>query len=133
MASLAGDLADARRGEELAAASSWHVIEQRGGGLGERICHALHETHRLTGGPVVLVGMDTPHLQARVLAEVAQTVAATGLPVRAPPPTAGGGSWRPPTRGRRTDWPTCRCLGRIPTTAPMRPYAAGPAGWRPRR
>ena len=92
VAALAGDLADARRGEELAAAlEGWHVIEQRGGGLGERICHALHETHRLTGGPVVLVGMDTPHLRARVLAEVAETVAATGLPVLGP--ATDGGWW----------------------------------------
>jgi glycosyltransferase A (GT-A) superfamily protein (DUF2064 family) len=90
--SLAGDLAAASRREELAAAlEGWQVIEQRAGGLGERICHALHETHRLTGGPVVLVGMDTPHLQARVLAEVAQTVAATGRPVLGP--AADGGWW----------------------------------------
>jgi hypothetical protein len=35
--------------------------------------------------------MDTPHLQARVLAEVAQTVAATGLPVLGP--ASDGGWW----------------------------------------
>ena len=35
--------------------------------------------------------MDTPHLQARVLAEVAETVAATGLPVLGP--AADGGWW----------------------------------------
>jgi hypothetical protein len=92
VAALAGDLADASHGEELAAAlEGWHVMEQGAGGLGERICHALHETHRLTGGPVVLVGMDTPHLQARVLAKVAEIVAATGRPVLGP--AADGGWW----------------------------------------
>jgi glycosyltransferase A (GT-A) superfamily protein (DUF2064 family) len=92
VAALAGDLADARRGEELASAlEGWHVMEQGTGGLGERIRHALYATYRLAGGPVVLVGMDTPHLQGRVLAEVAETVAATGRPVLGP--AVDGGWW----------------------------------------
>ena len=63
-----------------------------------------------TGGPVVQIGMDTPH------------AAAPGPARRSPRP--GGprqrgarprrrrrlvGRWPPPTRGWRTAWPACRC------------------------
>ncbi|MDF2092265.1 DUF2064 domain-containing protein [Knoellia sp. 3-2P3] len=92
VAALDGHLAEASRRDELAATlHEWQVIDQTTGGLGERICHALHATHRLTGGPVVLVGMDTPHLQTGILAEVAESVAATGRPVLGP--AADGGWW----------------------------------------
>jgi glycosyltransferase A (GT-A) superfamily protein (DUF2064 family) len=147
VASLAGDLADASRGEELAAAlEGWHVMQQRGGGLGQRICHALHETHRLTGGPVVLVGMDTPHLQGRVLAEVAETVAAPGRPVLGP--AVDGGWWvlatadpgvadglgdvpmsRPDTYAR-THEVVCRAAGAVAPAPVMRDVdTAADAAW----
>jgi glycosyltransferase A (GT-A) superfamily protein (DUF2064 family) len=89
---LAGDLSAASRAPELAGAlDGWHLIGQGTGALGERVRDAIHETHRLTGGPVMLVGMDTPHLQARVLADVAGRVESTGGPVLGP--AVDGGWW----------------------------------------
>lgn len=71
--SLAGDLRDAVRGSAIAAAlDGWTVTPQRGSGLAERLVHA----HLDAGpGPVVQVGMDTPHLTAAALAEVADRLA----------------------------------------------------------
>jgi hypothetical protein len=92
VAALAGDLRSASRAPELVRMlRGWQVIAQGAGTLGERIVQAVHDTHRLTGGPVVLVGMDTPHAQAPVLAEVARRVEITGTPVLGP--SADGGWW----------------------------------------
>ena len=38
----------------------WEVVTQRGGGLAERLANAFHDV----GGPVLLVGMDTPQVTA---------------------------------------------------------------------
>jgi rSAM/selenodomain-associated transferase 1 len=40
-----------------------HVVAQRGGGLDERLAAALHDL----GGPVLIVGMDTPQVTPRQL------------------------------------------------------------------
>lgn len=69
--SLAGDLAGAVRADELAAAlRGWTVHEQVGADFAERLADA----HARVPGPVLQVGMDTPHLTAEQLRE-----AATGL------------------------------------------------------
>ena len=72
---LAGDLADAVRGDEIAdALAGWGVARQRGVTFDERLANAHLDVP--PGGPVVQVGMDTPqltaghlHAAARVLAE----------------------------------------------------------------
>lgn len=67
--SLAGDLAQAVRGAELAAAlTGWTITPQRGDGFAERLVNA-----HLDAGPglVVQIGMDTPQVTAAALHEVA--------------------------------------------------------------
>jgi glycosyltransferase A (GT-A) superfamily protein (DUF2064 family) len=89
---LAGELGPACRSRQLRAAlAGWQVTGQQPGSLGERILGALWETHGLTGGPVVLLGMDTPHLEPRVLTDVVATVMTTGRPVLGP--ALDGGWW----------------------------------------
>jgi rSAM/selenodomain-associated transferase 1 len=46
----------------------WQRFQQCLGGLDRRIGHAIETAHRATGGaPVVLIGMDTPHVRVRDL------------------------------------------------------------------
>lgn len=57
--SLAGDLADAVRGEHLLSlVEGWSIRPQRGSDLAERLAHA----HAEVPGPVVQIGMDTPQV-----------------------------------------------------------------------
>lgn len=92
MLALAGDLAPAARADELrVAAADWLVVPQRGHGLAERLIDAHREAHRLSGGPVVQVGMDTPQVTAALLHEVAALAHAHGGPVLGP--AADGGWW----------------------------------------
>lgn len=67
--SLAGDLRDAVRGGAITAAlDGWTVSPQRGDSFAERLVRA----HADAGpGPVVQIGMDTPHVTAAALAAVA--------------------------------------------------------------
>lgn len=67
--SLAGDLRDAARGEAIRAAlEGWTISEQRGDSFAERLVAA----HLDAGpGPVVQIGMDTPHVTAAALTAVA--------------------------------------------------------------
>lgn len=59
---LDGDLAEARRGPEIEAAlTGWQVHPQRGEGLAARLGAAHADVAAVSGGPVVQVGMDTPH------------------------------------------------------------------------
>ena len=62
---LDGDLAEAARGDELAAAvDGWTITPQRGDGFAERLVAA----HQDAGaGPVLQVGMDTPQLTPDLL------------------------------------------------------------------
>ena len=46
--------------------SDWDIIEQTSGGLDDRIAALLDYCH----GPTVVIGMDTPHLDRDVLAEL---------------------------------------------------------------
>ncbi|MCH1867500.1 DUF2064 domain-containing protein [Nocardioides sp. CFH 31398] len=93
---LAGDLAEAVRGEELTAAiDGWHVAPQRGDGLGERIA-AAHEdaaramAQRGTGGTTVQIGMDTPQVTGAALRAAAD---ALGSADAALGPAEDGGWW----------------------------------------
>ncbi|WP_028645198.1 TIGR04282 family arsenosugar biosynthesis glycosyltransferase [Nocardioides sp. URHA0020] len=71
--SLAGDFADAVRGDELArAAEGWSIAPQRGVTFAERLANAHLDVPY--GGPVVQVGMDTPQLTPELLVEVAAAV-----------------------------------------------------------
>jgi rSAM/selenodomain-associated transferase 1 len=66
--SLSGDLDAAVDGEALRLAlSGWTIHPQLGRDLGARLADA----HRRTPGPVVQIGMDTPHVTAARLMDVA--------------------------------------------------------------
>jgi len=70
--SLAGDLAGAVRGAEIATAlDGWAITPQRGDGFAERLVNA-----HLDAGPglVVQVGMDTPQVTGAALREVAAAI-----------------------------------------------------------
>ena len=65
---LTGDVTQSARREEIEAAlHGWTVHEQRGDGFAERLAHAHAD---LGPGPVVQIGMDTPHVTADLLVEV---------------------------------------------------------------
>jgi glycosyltransferase A (GT-A) superfamily protein (DUF2064 family) len=69
---LAGDLAGAVRHAELQERlGRWTVHPQRGDGFAERLAHAHLDVARAAGAPVVQIGMDTPHVTAAELADVA--------------------------------------------------------------
>ena len=70
--SLDGDLERAVRGPELREAlTGWTVHPQRGAGFGARLADA----HARVRGPVVQVGMDTPHATADLLLAAAAGLA----------------------------------------------------------
>lgn len=71
--SLAGDLGGAVQGEEITAAlEGWTITPQRGDTFAERLVAA----HLDAGpGPVVQIGMDTPHVTAAALIGVADGLA----------------------------------------------------------
>jgi glycosyltransferase A (GT-A) superfamily protein (DUF2064 family) len=54
----------------------WDVVEQEGETFAHRLATAHRGAHASHGGPVVQIGMDTPHLTARHLEQV--VAAATG-------------------------------------------------------
>jgi len=65
---LAGDLSRAARRDEIEAALiGWEVVPQHGRTFADRLAHA----HAQIAGPVVQIGMDTPHLSAPTLDEIA--------------------------------------------------------------
>ena len=70
--SLGGDLDQAVRRDELRAAlAGWTVHPQQGVGLGARLADA----HARVPGPVVQIGMDTPHLTPDLLLAAASELA----------------------------------------------------------
>jgi glycosyltransferase A (GT-A) superfamily protein (DUF2064 family) len=72
---LAGDLDDGASSEDLhERLSRWTVHPQRGDGFADRLAHAHEDVGRATGGSVVQIGMDTPHLTAENLTDVADRV-----------------------------------------------------------
>lgn len=71
---LAGDLADAVRGDEITVAlAGWGVARQRGVTFAERLANAHLDVP--PGGPVVQVGMDTPQVTAAHLHDAARVLA----------------------------------------------------------
>lgn len=69
--------------------SGWSVVHQRGDGLGERLVNAFADTAR-PGTASLLVGMDTPQLDAGVLAGVAVGLDAADAVLG---PAEDGGWW----------------------------------------
>jgi uncharacterized protein len=88
---LTGELDDACRGEEIRdALGSWHVFDQRGDSLGERLAHAHLDLAAEARGPVVQVGMDTPQLTPDLLSEAADRIGPGGGVLG---PATDGGWW----------------------------------------
>jgi glycosyltransferase A (GT-A) superfamily protein (DUF2064 family) len=86
--SLAGDLRDAVQGDAISAAlEGWTITSQRGDGFAERLV-AAHED--AGPGPVVQIGMDTPHVTAAALAAVAEGLTKHDAVLG---PAADGGWW----------------------------------------
>ncbi|MEP7738651.1 DUF2064 domain-containing protein [Nocardioides sp. 31GB23] len=74
--SLAGDLAEAVRGDEiLAATAGWRTTPQVGDGFDERLAHAHAAVAASGPGAVVQVGMDTPQVSPAHLLEAAAPLA----------------------------------------------------------
>lgn len=86
--SLAGDLGDAARGEAISAAlEDWTIGPQRGDTFAERLVAA----HLDAGpGPVVQIGMDTPHVTAAALTAVGEGLAHDDAVLG---PATDGGWW----------------------------------------
>ncbi|MBF8184361.1 TIGR04282 family arsenosugar biosynthesis glycosyltransferase [Nonomuraea sp. K274] len=66
------------------------VLPQRGGGLDERLAAAFDDAHRLSPGPIVLIGMDTPQVSAGMLADA---VSLLGTHDAVFGPATDGGFW----------------------------------------
>jgi glycosyltransferase A (GT-A) superfamily protein (DUF2064 family) len=66
------------------------VIPQRGRGLDERLAAAFTDAHRLHPVPIVLIGMDTPHLTPDLLEAAAGALAGHDAVYG---PAADGGFW----------------------------------------
>ena len=89
---LTGDLAAAARADDLrAAASDWIVVRQGGLTFAERLVDGHRQAHRLAGGPVVQVGMDTPQVHPALLRGAADLAHAHRGPVLGP--AVDGGWW----------------------------------------
>lgn len=89
---LEGDLASGARAVELyEAVQGWTVHPQRGRDLATRLLHAHRDAASVSGAPVVQVGMDTPHLEARVLDDVASRLTHPDAAVIGP--ATDGGWW----------------------------------------
>ncbi len=89
---LAGDLSAAAREPELRrAAADWQVVPQQGRTFQERLVDGHRRAHRLAGGPVVQVGMDTPQVHAALLRGVADLAHDHERPVLGP--AVDGGWW----------------------------------------
>lgn len=86
--SLAGELRDAVDGDAISAAlDGWTISPQRGDGFAERLVNA----HADAGpGPVVQIGMDTPHVTADALLAVAAGLAEHDAVLA---PALDGGWW----------------------------------------
>ncbi len=107
--SLAGDLADAVRGAEIASAlTGWAMTPQRGDDFAERLVNA-----HLDAGPglVVQIGMDTPQVTPAGL--IAAGEAAHGYDV-AVGPAPDGGWWVL----ARHDADVARALAQVPMSTP---------------
>lgn len=110
--SLAGDLRDAVEASAIRAAlAGWTVTPQRGATFAERLVRAHADAGR---GPVVQIGMDTPHVTAAALVAVADLLAGHDAVLA---PALDGGWWalarrdpavvRPVARVRMSTSDTC--------------------------
>ncbi|MEO6791405.1 MAG: DUF2064 domain-containing protein [Ornithinibacter sp.] len=89
---LTGDLALAARADEIRReVAGWLVVQQGGESFGERLFDGHRQAHRLSGGPVVQIGMDTPQVSAGLLREVGELAHTSGRPVLGP--AVDGGWW----------------------------------------
>jgi glycosyltransferase A (GT-A) superfamily protein (DUF2064 family) len=89
---LDGDLDPARRGGEIRAAlTGWQVHPQRGDGLAARLGAAHADVAAVSGGPVVQIGMDTPHVPVEALRAAADLI--TGPDDAVLGPALDGGWW----------------------------------------
>jgi glycosyltransferase A (GT-A) superfamily protein (DUF2064 family) len=89
---LAGDLEVASRAGELRdAVREWFVVRQGGQTFGDRLFDGHRQAHRLAGGPVVQIGMDTPQVDAALLRGLAEQAHRYGGPVLGP--ALDGGWW----------------------------------------
>ena len=89
---LSGDLGAAQRVAEIrAAAREWLVVRQCGGTFAERLVDGHRQAHRLVGGPVVQIGMDTPQVDAALLHRLAEEAHRLSAPVLGP--ALDGGWW----------------------------------------
>jgi glycosyltransferase A (GT-A) superfamily protein (DUF2064 family) len=95
LVALEGEIADAERAGELAETlAATTVVGQRGDSLGERIAAAHEDLARLFPQAVsVQIGMDTPQLDARLLADALDLVAGDGHPADAALGLALDGGW----------------------------------------
>jgi rSAM/selenodomain-associated transferase 1 len=92
MVAVTGRLAAAARAPELIAALRCATTTpQRGDGLGERIVAAHADTvHRFPGRPTLVLGMDTPQVDAGLLTECLARLASTDAVLG---PATDGGWW----------------------------------------
>jgi len=89
---LTGDLAAAAGARDLrAAARDWIVVRQGGQTFAERLVDGHRQAHRLAGGPVVQIGMDTPQVHPALLRGVADLAHDHHRPVLGP--ALDGGWW----------------------------------------
>ncbi len=89
---LTGDIDRAARADELRhELEGWLVVRQGGESFGERLSDGHRQAHRLSGGPVVQIGMDTPQVSASLLRQVGDLAHAEGRPVLGP--AVDGGWW----------------------------------------
>jgi rSAM/selenodomain-associated transferase 1 len=70
--------------------AGFDVIPQRGGGLDERLAAAFADTHATLPLPIVLVGMDTPQVTPRLLADAAGSLVSGEADAVFGPATDGG-------------------------------------------
>jgi uncharacterized protein len=89
---LDGDLSRAVHRDEIEGATDgWTVQRQRGDGFAERLVNAHADVGSATQAPVVQVGMDTPHLAASTLLDVADRLTHRDSAVLGP--ALDGGWW----------------------------------------
>ena len=97
---LAGDAND------CPTTTGFQVLPQRGDGLDERIAYAITDVHRERGGPVLVIGMDTPQLTAEQLSRPVALLAAGTASVLGPAADGDGdlrhGAMRSPRRLRQS-------------------------------
>ena len=110
---LAGRITDGARATEVTTATAGaHVIAQRGVGLGTRIAAAHADTSVLLPGLASLqVGMDTPQIDAALLADCADRLAHADAVLG---PAADGGWWLLGLRDPRA----AALIAEVPTSRP---------------